>query len=89
MLKYLYLVHIKKKSHHGQSSLFVSKNQPIITNETSNAIFYLKINSLIARLNEEYIGFECMCLLRLTKVALYEFLYYIFSMYIFINDLNH
>jgi len=49
----------------------------------------MKINSFIARLNTEFIGFRCFNLFKMTKLAFYEYWLSLTSSYImFTNILN-
>ena len=48
----------------------------------------LKIDSFIARLNKEYLGFYCFNLFKLTKLVVFEYFYLFLTAYMFIHDHN-
>ena len=52
----------------------------------SNILFHMKIDSFIARLNEEYVGFYCFNLFQFTKLAYFKYLYMFMSAYILISN---
>ena len=52
----------------------------------SNILFQMKIDSFIARLNEEYVGFYCFNLFQFTKLAYFQYLYMFMSAYVLIQD---
>ena len=53
----------------------------------SNITVHMKIDSFIARLNEEYVGFYCYNLFQLTKLAFLQYLYTFMTAYVLISGL--
>ena len=56
--------------------------------QLSNILVHMKIDSFIARLNEEYIGFYCFNLFPFTKLAYFQYLYIFMTSFVLIYDLK-
>ena len=54
--------------------------------QLSNVMVQMKIDSFIARLNEEYVGFYCFNLFKLTKLAFFQYLYVFMTAYVLVHD---
>ena len=84
--KYLYPVFYDKNFHRIQidrSILFYSYRT-----QTSNLLIHMKIDSFIARLNKQFVGFYCFNLFKFTKLAMLHFLSYLITVHILFNKLN-
>ena len=66
---------------------FINHNKKLLFYNTSNTKLYIKIDNLIARINEQYVGFYCFNMFELTKRSFYEYILALFVSHIFINDL--
>ena len=83
--KYLYPVFYDKNFHRIQmhrSLRFYSYRT-----QTSNLLIHMKIDSFIARLNEQFVGFFCFNLFQFTKLAMLQYLSYFSTVYILFNKL--
>ena len=54
----------------------------------SDIVIKMKIESFIARLNEEYIGFYCFNLFPMTKVVVFQYAYLFLTAYVLIYDIS-
>ena len=54
--------------------------------QLSDIMVRIKIDSFIARLNEEFVGFYCFNLFKVTKLAFFEFIYMLMSDFVLIQD---
>ena len=85
--KYFYPIFYDKNFHRIQmhrSLRFYSYRT-----QTSNLFIHMKIDSFIARLNKQFVGFYCFNLFKFfTKLALLQFLSYLITVYILFNKLN-
>ena len=68
----------------GLYQLYLSKKYEIL----SDIMIKMKIDSFIARLNEEYVGFYCLNLFEMTKLVILEYFYVFLTAYMFIHDLS-
>ena len=83
--KYLYPVFYDKNFHRIQmhrSLRFYSYRT-----KTSNLLIHMKIDSFIARLNKQFVGFYCFNLFKFTKLAMLQYLSYFSTVYILFNKL--
>ena len=58
-------------------------------NRLSNILIHMKIDSLVARLNKQFVGFYCFNLFKFTKLALLQYFCYFFTVYVLIWKLNN
>ena len=68
----------------GLYQLYLSNKYEIL----SDIIMKMKMDSFIARLNEEYVGFYCFNLFEMTKLVVLEYFYVFLTVYMFIHDLR-
>ena len=54
--------------------------------QLSDIMVRIKIDSFIARLNEEFVGFYCFNLFQLTKLTFFEYIYMLISDFVLIQD---
>ena len=83
--KYLYPVFYDKNFHRIQmhrSLRFYSYRT-----QKSNLLIHMKIDSFIARLNKQFLGFYCFNLFQFTKLAMLQYLSYFSTVYILFNKL--
>ena len=59
-----------------------------IENRFNHFYLNMKIDSFIARLNKQYIGFYCFNLFKFTKLAFFEFFYALIFIYIIITKID-
>ena len=84
--KYLYPVFYDKNFHRIQTQgliLFFSYG-----NRLSNIMIHMKIDSLIARLNKQFVGFHCFNFSKFTRLAMLQFISYLITVYIFLYKLK-
>ena len=84
--KYLYQVFNKKNFSRLNNQVGLNLNYK--SGQLSNIMVYMKIDSFIARLNEEYVGFYCFNLFQFTKLSFFQYLYVFMTAYVLINDLK-
>ena len=84
--KYLYQVFDKKNFSRLNHQVGLNLNYK--SGQLSNIMVYMKIDSFIARLNEEYVGFYCFNLFQFTKLSFFQYLYVFMTAYVLINDLK-
>ena len=84
--KYLYQVFNKKNFSRLNHQVGLNLNYK--SGQLSNIMVYMKIDSFIARLNEEYVGFYCFNLFEFTKLSFFQYLYVFMTAYVLINDLK-
>ena len=85
--KYLYKVFNDlnfNRLTHGSVGLNLNYN----FGQLSNINIHMKIDSFIARLNEEYIGFYCFNLFPFTKLAYFQYLYIFMTSFVLIYELK-
>ena len=80
--KLMYPVFYDKNFHRIESQRYHSY-------QLSNILIHMKIDSLIARLNKQYVGFYCFNLFQFTKLAILQYLSYFFTVYVLIWKLNN
>ena len=86
--KFLYpLFNDKNFNRLSQQSVGLNLNYNF--GQLSNIMIHMKIDSFIARLNEEYIGFYCFNLFQFTKLAFFQYLYMFMTAYVLVFDLQH
>ena len=54
---------------------------------SKRVIVRMKIDSFIARLNQEFVGFRCLYFIKFTKLTFYKYILGLSSSYFMINDL--
>ena len=84
--KYLYPVFNDTKFNRTNNQM-MALNRNYISTKMTNISIHMKIDSFVARLNEEYIGYYCFNSFEFTKLAFFQFLYMIMSDYVLIRDL--
>ena len=82
--KFLYPVFNNKNFNRLNHQVGLNTNNN--SNRLSNISFHMKIDSFIARLNEEYVGFYCFNLFQFTKLAYFKYLYMFMSAYVLISN---
>ena len=85
--KYLYKV-FNDQNFNRLSQQSVGLNLNYNFGQLINIKIHMKIDSFIARLNEEYIGFYCFNLFPFTKLAYFQFLYIFMTSFLLIYDLE-
>jgi hypothetical protein len=69
---------------------FISEENIVIKGKSIFKINFrlkLKIDAIIARINEQYVGFYCLNMFKFTNLAALEYLYGVMTTYILINGL--
>lgn len=83
----IYLVNYISASITIRNNTLVKYLYPLFNgNHSTNLKLKLKIDSFIARLNKQYIGFRCFNLFKFTKLVFYEYWLGLSSSYILIHD---
>ena len=85
--KYLYKV-FNDQNFNRLSQQSVGLNLNYNFGQLSNIMVHMKIDSFIARLNEEYIGFYCFNLFPFTKLAYFQYLYIFMTSFVLIYELK-
>ena len=83
--KYLYPVFNKK--NFSRLNYQIGLNLNYNSGQLSNIMVHMKIDSFIARLNEEYVGFYCFNLFPFTKLSFFQYLYVFMTAYVLVNDI--
>ena len=84
--KYLYPVFYDKNFHRIENHRLIRFYS--YRTQGSNILIHMKIDSFIARINEQYVGFHCLNLFQFTKLAILQHYCYFFTVYVLIYKLN-
>ena len=82
--KYLYPIFHDKQFTRFQHTIGLNLNYR--SGILSDIMVRIKIDSFIARLNEEFVGFYCFNLFEVTKLAFFEYIYMLMSVFVLIQD---
>ena len=84
LTKYLYPIFKDKNFNRFDHKLGLNLNYR--SGQLSDIMVRIKIDSFIARLNEEFVGFYCFNLFEVTKLAFFEYIYMLMSVFVLIQD---
>ena len=82
--KYLYPIFHDKQFTRFEHRISLNLNYNF--GQLSDIMVRIKIDSFIARLNEEFVGFYCFNLFQLTKLSFFEYIYMLISDFVLIQD---
>ena len=84
ILKYLYPIFHEKQFTRFQHRIAFNLNYNL--GQLSDIMVRIKIDSFIARLNEEFVGFYCFNLFEVTKLAFYQYIYMLMTVFVLIQN---
>ena len=87
IVKYLYPIFYDKNFHRIQMHRLILLDN--YRNRLSNILIHMKIDSFIARINKQYVGFHCFNMFKFTKLAILQYYCYFFTVYALIYKLNY
>ena len=82
--KYLYPIFKDKNFNRFDHRIGLNLNYR--SGQLSDIMVRIKIDSFIARLNEEFVGFYCFNLFEVTKLAFFEYIYMLMTVFVLIQD---
>ena len=82
--KYLYPIFHDKQFTRFEHRIAFNLNYNF--GQLSDIMVRMKIDSFIARLNEEFIGFYCLNLFEVTKLAFFEYIYMLMTVFVLIQE---
>ena len=81
-----YLSQIFKVKNFNRFHHRISLNLNYNFGQLSDIMVRIKIDSFIARLNEEFVGFYCFNLFEVTKLAFFKYIYMLISVFILLQN---
>ena len=84
-----YLYPIFKGKNFNRFNYSIGMNLNYRSGQLSDIMVRMKIDSFIARLNQEFIGFYCFNSFKLTKLGFYKYLYMCMSTFVLIQDFHY